>query len=310
MSSLRRRAICDAAREVDRAQLDRRARERAHDGAARRPGRRAAAATRARRGPRRAGRRPPRRRAGRARARSSSATATAWPSRATERTSTRDPLRRDALARTSRSTSAATPCACARSFAPRQKRTSPPASPRSSASRCGPRAARRPRAPRRGRARGQRKRLLEAHDRRVRAARPRSRAGSSRPRRGSAGSPGRRRPATVEVARAGGEQRRRAAAAREVRDPATSSTSTWRWRSATRARDVRALAQQPQRAQHEVAGVERARLGEQAVVREVELRRTRARARPVARRLLGSARPTPRSPRRSTARPSAGRCAR
>ena len=61
-------------------------------------------------------------------ARSSSATATAWPSLRTDRTST---AMRSGLtpSRISRSTSAPTPCACARSFAQRQNATSPPGAP-------------------------------------------------------------------------------------------------------------------------------------------------------------------------------------
>ena len=65
-------------------------------------------------------------------ARSSSATATAWPSLRTERTSTAtDPGETPSRA-IRRSTSAATPCAWARSLTQRQKRTSPPGSPVSS----------------------------------------------------------------------------------------------------------------------------------------------------------------------------------
>ena len=115
----------DAAREVDRAQLDRRPRERAHHGAGVGRGRRAAAARRARRAPRRAGRTPPRRRLGTGprapRARPRPPGPRRAPSaRARAMRSGRTP------SRTSRSTSAATLWACARSFAQRQNSTSPP----------------------------------------------------------------------------------------------------------------------------------------------------------------------------------------
>ena len=106
-----------AAGEVDGAQLDRRPRQRAHDGAARRPGRPAAAATRAGRAPRRAGRRPPRRRAGAARR---APPARPRPPGPRARPSARARAIRSgahALAADRRSTSAATLCACARSFA-------------------------------------------------------------------------------------------------------------------------------------------------------------------------------------------------
>ena len=80
MSSLRRRAICDAAGEVDRAQLDRRAGERAHDGAGvgrvgeqAQPGEHVADLGALRRT-------PPRRRAGRGPRAPRAPTATAWPS--------------------------------------------------------------------------------------------------------------------------------------------------------------------------------------------------------------------------------------
>ena len=93
----------------------------------RRRGRRAAAARRAGRAPRRAGRTPRRRDSRYGTARSSNATATAWPSPRTERTSTHTSSGATSSRATSRSTSAATACACARSFAQRQNATSPPA---------------------------------------------------------------------------------------------------------------------------------------------------------------------------------------
>ena len=62
-------------------------------------------------------------------ARSSNATATAWPSPRTERTSTQTSSGATSSRATSRSTSAATACACARSEAQRQNATSPPGSP-------------------------------------------------------------------------------------------------------------------------------------------------------------------------------------
>ena len=148
-----------AAREVDRLQLDRRPRQRAHDGAARRPGRSAAAATRAGRAPRCAGRRPRRRRAGGAprapparprppgpRARSS-ARARAIRSRRDALAADQpldvggDALRLRALVRR----------------APERDLAGRPRRGRRAASRCGPPAARRPRRRRRGSARGQRK---------------------------------------------------------------------------------------------------------------------------------------------------------
>ena len=92
----------------------------------RRRGRRAAAARRAGRAPRRAGRTPPRPTSRYGTARSSNATATAWPSPRTERTSTQTSSGATSSRATSRSTSAATACACARSVAQRQNATSPP----------------------------------------------------------------------------------------------------------------------------------------------------------------------------------------
>ena len=62
-------------------------------------------------------------------ARSSNATATAWPSARTERTSTQTSSGATSSREISRSTSAATACACARSDVQRQNATSPPGAP-------------------------------------------------------------------------------------------------------------------------------------------------------------------------------------
>ena len=95
-----------------------------------------------------------------------------------------------------------------------------------------------------------------------------------------------------------------------------SSTSTWRKRRATRSRTCGLLVQQPERAQDQVAEVERAALGEQAVVvgveaRELELARGRARARRRPSAVVGEPLGVARGSRpRRPSRPSAGRCAR
>ena len=202
-------------------------------------------------------------------ARSSSATASAWPSLRTERTST--PIRPGATpSRTSRSISAATPWACARSLAQRQNRTSPsaPEPTLAPAPRC-PRAGRRsaPRPPRRRprRAPGSAASAPAGRPRphAHRSALPAARAAGPR-RRAARRSPDRRRPWRR------GRRGRRPAAGPPAPGPASrssrSSTSTWRQRRRDPRADVRPLLQQRVGAQHQVAEVERALLEQQPVV--------------------------------------------
>ena len=148
-------------------------------------------------------------------ARSSNATATAWPSPRTERTSTHTSSGATSSRATSRSTSAATACACARSEVQRQNATSPPGSPRNVS----------PRARGGEDALARAERGLQPRDGRRSATRPGSPARSwSRPR-GSGGWPGSSSAAAVTspaaapqaVAAAGPARSSRPAARRRAR---------------------------------------------------------------------------------------------
>ena len=211
MSSLRRRAICmQRARSTERSSIGGRASARTTAPASAGSTSSRSQASTSRTSARWKNAAAPTRRYGTAR--SSSATATAWPSWRTERTSTA--MRSGATpSRTSRSTSAATPCACARSFAQRQNATSPPGAASTVQRRGGRRSARRPRARRRAIA-------LRAAERALERARPSRRAGARvKSRRFFVAAPRKRSiawsssPATVRSP-CGAEQRRAARRAR------------------------------------------------------------------------------------------------
>ena len=198
-------------------------------------------------------------------ARSSKATATAWPSARTERTSTQTSSGATSPREISRSTSAATACACARSDAQRQNATSPPGAPgvatsvlssRSSIGATTAPDAASSRAPRA-------QRLVEPHDRR-------------------------QRPLGAEVAdvlgRGAAEAVDRLVVVGERGDPAVLGHQQPQQQALGEAgvlqlvdqhvrvarrqprAHVRLLAQQPERVQDEVADVERAGVAQQPVV--------------------------------------------
>ena len=128
MSSLRRRAICvTRARSIARSSTGGRASARTTAPASPGSTSRRSQASRSRTSARWKNAAAPDSRYGTAR--SSNATATAWPSPRTERTSTQTSSGATSSRAISRSTSAATACACARSDVQRQNATSPPASP-------------------------------------------------------------------------------------------------------------------------------------------------------------------------------------
>ena len=278
-----------AARDVDRAQLDRRPRQRAHDRARRRSGRPAAAATRARRGSRPAGRTPPRRPAGGRSPAPRAPTATAWPSWVDLGDEHRDLARRGAASRAiSRSMSTATDCAWARSLAQRQNSTARRRRRRAARRARRPRASA-PSAPRRAATTGRGQRTAarasathRASPRRRRSCRSRCAPAPRKRRSAASGSPAtvsarraelprQRRRGQVELLRvvdqqvveAGGAQRRPRARA-----------------SAQRVDDqvARRRGRRPRRSIRSWAAV--------------DLRRTRARARRPARRRLSAAAPS------------------
>ena len=232
-------------------------------------------------------------------ARSSSATVTAGPSSRTERTSTAIRSGRTP-SRTRRSTSAATLWACARSFAQRQNSTSPPGAasgiPRPSRSGTEPTTARAAADDLLARA----ERALERHDRRLRAPRAEVaqvlRRRAAEPRR-----PSRRRRRPRSAARGRRTTRGPRAAARSK--SWYSSTSTWRKRS----HSAPCSRSSVERAQEQVAGVERALPRRAARRGRHTAGRTRARAR---RARPPAARPTRRSRRRRPSRACSGRSAR
>ena len=198
-------------------------------------------------------------------ARSSKATPTSRPSSRSERTST--PMRSGSQpARTRRSTSAATACACARSSSACQKRTVPPGAPATgaarrpgigsttataaSSTRCGQRCEVSSRATAAsGCAASKSRTFLAAAARRRRAAWSSSAADGDRP---------------VLGREQLDEQRRREAEVGELVDEHVAVAL-----GDPRA-DVRALAQHRDRAQHELARVQRALFGEQPVVVEIQ----------------------------------------
>ena len=231
-------------------------------------------------------------------ARSSNATATAWPSARTERTSTHTSSGATSERATSRSTSAATACACARSEAQRQNATSPPS--------CAA----------------------------VRSFSSRSSIGSTTARAAASTRPAQRCDTSSRITVASGHSARKSrtflvaaprkrwiawsSSANAVIPPCSatssrssrpwaklascsSSTSTWRNRAGHPRADERALAQQPERLQDEVAEVERAGVLEQPVVGG-EQRRELALA-GAGGVLRAGPPPTPRSRRRRSARP-------
>ena len=131
------------------------------------------------------------------------------------------------------------------------------------------RSARRPRAPRRAICARRAVSSAEAHDGR----RPATRRGS--PRGSSAAAPRKRCDRLIVVARRPSRCRARRPAAAAAGPAAKlgswkSSTSTWRKRAASARAHVRLARSSAERVQHEVAGVERARLGEHPVVRGVD----------------------------------------
>ncbi len=111
-------------------------------------------------------------------------------------------------------------------------------------------------------------RVLEPHDASRPAARPGSRAGSSSRRRGSGWIAWSSSPAAVRLPCS--EASSRSSRPWAKFGSCTSSTSRWRQRAGDARAHVRVLAQQRQRADHEVAAVERALLGEHPVVRLVD----------------------------------------
>ena len=223
-------------------------------------------------------------------ARSSNATATAWPSARTERTSTHTSSGATSLARDQpldvgrhglrlRALGGAAP---ERDLAALVARRSASFSSRSSIGSTTARAAASTRAPRAVRD-------LEPDAPSRPATRRGSRARSWSPRRGSGGSPGRRRRTRVIPPCSATSSRSSRPWAKLA--SCSSSTSTWRKRRGQPRAHERALAQQPERLQDEVAEVERAGLVEQPVVGG-EQRGELALARAV--RVLGQ----PRRPRR------------
>ncbi len=222
-------------------------------------------------------------------ARSSSAAATACPSPLTERTSTHTSSGATSSRATSRSTSAATACACARSDAQRQNATSPAGAPGRASSRLGRRSGS-----------GSTTAWAAAMMRPARAeALAQARDDGVRPLGAEVGDALRRRPAEavdrlVVVGGDGdvavlGDQQPQQQALGEARVLELVDQHVVEAGGEPRA-DVRLGPQQPERLHDEVPEVERARLGEHAVVGGVdrgELALAR-RPRPVGRGLLGS----------------------
>ena len=298
MSSLRRRAICvTRARSIARSSTGDRASARTTAPAS--PGSTSSRsqASRSRTSARWKNAAAPLRKYGTAR--SSNATATAWPSARTERTSTQMSSGAHAPRAISRSTSAATACACARSDAQRQNATSPPSS-RASTHLLQP--------------------VRDRRDHRLRRLAPRvARSAATRSSRTTFA----QRPLGPEVADV---LRRRAAIAvdglvvvGERADPAVLGDEQPQQQALGEAgvlqlvdqhvpvaggearAHVRLLAQQAEGEQDEVAGVERARLGSAARRGRRTAPRTPARARRARPRAAG--RPTRGSPRRRPAPP-------
>ena len=278
MSSLRRRAICvQRARSIARSSTGGRASARTTAPASPGSASSRSQASRSRTSARWKKAAAPDSRYGTAR--SSSATATAWPSPLTERTSTQTSSGATPSRDTSRSTSAATACACARSFAQRQNATSPGGAPSGASSRFSIRS------------------RVGRHHRGGRGEDPRCRSGRLSVRRTTRASGHSARKSTMFFVDA---PRKRVIAASssaatqrlpwsvdeqpqqqvlgEVRVLELVDEDVVEARREPRA-DVRLGAQEPERVEDEVAGVERPALREQPVVGGVDARRTRARAR-------------------------------